>query len=156
MNFETGKKYDAVVVNGNMSDNGKGEPLVWVKVKTSEGVIEWSRVVRGTTLIHACKTLQECFAITQADLVSEGYFESGAFTKKIVGTDVSVTAKSKELSNGDTVWEVEWMNPPGFYRKPATSNIFAKASAIFGGKPAPAASGSSSSTWGITDDDIPF
>lgn len=157
--FEEGKYYNGIVTGAGMtSSKNAADPVLWFKVKTAEGMVEWEKVVTLKTAVFIQKTMADCFGMTTKQLSSETIAE--VELPALSGSEVSVTVELKAAyKDGEPpTWVVQYLNPRGYRRQAALPETKARAAAIFASllPGAVTAAATPTTTGWPSDADVPF
>lgn len=155
--FEEGKHYDGIVTGAGMtSSKNAADPVLWFKVKTAYGMVEWEKVVTLKTAEFIQKTMADCFGMTTKQLASETIAE--VELPALSGSEVSVTVELKAaFKEGEPpVWVIQYLNPRGYRRKSALPETKTRAAAIFASLIPGAVAAVPTTTGWPSDADVPF
>lgn len=137
MPLQPNARYDGTVIDSGLTQAETGTPALWFRIKTEDGTIDHNIWITPNTVKRAAETMQKCFGVTREQLQSQDWLDRMA--DNIHNAEVSITTIEEERQNGDMEVKVQWMNPRGVPKKPATPMTKQRIASLFGGKQEPLA-----------------
>ena len=153
-------RYDATVIDCGLTESKeKQTPAIWFSFKTEDGNIDHFLWVTPNTSGRVAETMAKCFGVTDGQLRDMAWLDG--MGESLRGFELSITTISEEKQDRSGYeTKVQWMNPRGFPKKPASPMTKARVTQLFGAPsvgPLPGRSADDGPPpFAPVDDDVPF